>query len=413
MTFAFALLCGCKDNEEGTLNVGIDLSKIEFVATEGGAIVRYTLPDNKSVYGIRVTYTNALGQTEEVVGTYGGKELMLGGFFEAESSIPAEIALIGFDRSVSKTTRTTFSTLKAATLSIFDNIRVASHWSGFSVSYTAPTNTRGFINVGYHGVNPTTNRKGLIYKGSTLIKPGENKLLYVDIPVENGEIDIEVWTEDFAGNEVFRKSFQATPFNMVKYDSSLITYTGSSMENALFGIGWQYLFDGDSKGLGPVRDGNYISARVFATANPVSSQPEGILDLGSPQYLAAFRLYTILNSNLNPGVGWNTVRASSMANHFILYASNDQADWVEVGEFYQNPAIAQPLWWCYPTIDPLAKLTNVAEVEEADPAYAEVPFDVMDTPYQYLKIKFMSAFALPSFGSANIGASEMEVYVKE
>ncbi len=416
MLLALAIVAGCRKNEGGgTLPVQVDMSKIEFTPIAGGAIMKYVLPADGRVYGIKATFTSAVtGDTETVIGTYGGTEVALRGFIEPQSAVRARLSLIGLDGSESKATEATFPTLAASALSVFDEIEVTSFWSGFSVGFDADEGADGFVNVGYMGIDPVTSKPGVILKATELIRDGRNKLNFAGIPDKNGMIEAVVWTEDFAGNEVMRKTFEVSPYIVVQHDRRKMSYTGNSVENPDRKFGSVYLFDGDTKGIQSMQVKGTMNMFLFATQDSPELSPEGVIDLGEPQLLAQLRMYAMLNSDVSyPSVLYNMPASPDTyySNNFKLWASNDKATWVEIGEVYQEPATAQTQRWDYPAFNPGAKYTSVEQLEAADPCWCEVNFDVLDTTYRYIRIQFISNFKLPA-SYKRTAVSEIEVYVK-
>jgi hypothetical protein len=152
----------------------------------------------------------------------------------------------------------------------------------------------------------------------------------------------------------------------------------------------------------------------FMTASDPVTRPSGVIDLGSAQKLASFRLYALLNTDITYSYMMIQGAEDAMSycvNNFKLYGSNDNATWTEVGEYFQNPSIDPSLFWCYPAFDANAKYSKLSDLEAADPCWVEVSFDVMDTAYRYLKVEFISAFRSTVVSTKKIVAAEMEVYV--
>jgi hypothetical protein len=65
--FLLLILSGfvaCKDDDEIGFDVPVEFRKpLEFRSIPGGAVMKYYLPDNDDVFGVRVRYTNAWGET--------------------------------------------------------------------------------------------------------------------------------------------------------------------------------------------------------------------------------------------------------------------------------------------------------------------------------------------------------------
>ena len=419
-----ALFAGCKQEGSGTFPVRPDLDRITFTPIAGGAVMSYVLPD-ESVYGIKVEYNNVNGRRQTMIGSYGESELMLRGFTGAETSVKASITLIGFDGSESAAVETTFSTLDASSLAIFEGIRVDPYWSGIRVRFTADDNPDGFISVGYMGINPRTQEPGVVLLGTVGIKAGENVMNFGEINDNGEEIDVVVWTDDFDGNPVHREEYSVIPLKVKKLDMSGAVYTGSTAEDARFYISWRYLFDGDTNGVQrasyPVGD-RVMYSYFFSTNAAATAHPVGVIDLGYPQTIASMRYYApqwLADDELGLR-GWSNYQPEdSMPNHFKVWAGNssdpnDESAWTEVGEFYQYKLEPPSQWWCYPMIstNSQARIADLEALEAADPCYVNVPFDLLDYDCRYLKIQFFDTFAQRA-GNYNVGCQEIEVYVAE
>ena len=88
----------CKDDDEIGFDVPVEFRNISFDAVPGGAVMRYKLPDNTDIFGVRVRYTDAFGKQMYKDGSYLSDTLLLSGFTEAREEVPVQISF--FNRSL-------------------------------------------------------------------------------------------------------------------------------------------------------------------------------------------------------------------------------------------------------------------------------------------------------------------------
>lgn len=412
--FILNILVGCKEDNDNYFDATLDAKSVSFRAVPGGAVMTYALPRSKSIMGIMITYTSASGEEMTVAGTYGSTELLIKGFLNKEDNIAAQIRYISRDNRVSDPVNVTFSTLAAGAVSIFDNIEVKPYWSGFTVTFNAPEEVDGMINIGWMGIIPSTGKLGVIIKETKAISAGENKLLFNNVTDKEENIQVVIWTEDGFQNEAKRATYDVMPRMTKMLDPSTLSYTGDSYENeSKYKVGVKYLFDGDTKGFQSLKYNN--GSYIFKTKMDVNNKPEGIIDLGSPQTLAYFRTYCCLNTTYVSSASPGSMVDGSWPNHFKLYASNDMnaapEDWLEIGEYNQSKTANEVFWWCYPMFDPLREYSTPEALEEADPCFVDVKFDVLETKYRYIKIQYLSIFFSNLDNQPQ--SSEMEVYVQK
>lgn len=411
--FTLSVLVGCEKESDNYFDATVDASSISFRPIPGGAIMSYNIPESKSIHGINLTYISSTGKEMTVGGSYGSNELTIKGFLYEESAVPAKVTYLSRDNKKSKSTDVTFPTLAAGAVSIFDNIKVQPYWGGFSVTFEAPENVDGLINIGYMGINPTTGNPGIILKETKVIAAGENKLLYNNIVNDEQIIKTVIWTEDLYQNEAKRESYDVMPKMTRKLDSSTLSYEGDSYEYPYYKLSKDYLFDGDTKGLNSFqnKNGNY----AFSTDSDVIVKPEGVIDLKEPQTLAYFRMYATLKTNYKPS-GSVSITDGAFANHFKLFASNNSDinsdEWVEIAEYNQSSTQEELFWWCFPSFDPSKTYKNIDDLRAADPCFIDVNFDVSGTKYRYLKIQFLSIFKSTAIKKRAF-CSEMEVFVEK
>lgn len=411
MLFALYIFVGCEKNNDNYFDAVVDVKSLNFKAIPGGAIMSYNIPESSTIYGIKVTYISATGKEMTVAGTYGSNELTIKGFIDGVDVVHAKVCYISGDNKESKPLDVTFATLPAGAVSVFDNMKVEPFWSGFSVTFDAPENVDGLINIGYMGINPTTGKYSVILKETRVITSGLNKLLYNNIIDKEENIKTVIWTEDLYQNEAKRLSFDVMPKMTKMVDRSTLSYEGDSYEYAYSKISKDYLFDGDNKGINSYtnKNGGYL----FRTNKDVILKPEGIIDLKVPYTLAYFRMYAPLNNDYRND---NGVLDKTYASNFKLFASNDKTaapeEWVEIAEYYQSNTQNESYWWCFPQFDPSKEYKNIDDLNSAASCYIDVNFEVSKTKYRYLKIQFINLFDRNQWNT-RVQCSEMEVYVEK
>lgn len=176
---AVSCLAACNDDDELRFEVPTEFREIKFEPIPGGAVMRYYLPDDKDIFGVQVRYTDAWGEPQMKNGTYLSDSLLLDGFTDAQSAVPAQITFFNRDMAESEPIELTFSTEKSATVAVFDELTVNAYWGGFNVTYDAPYLATGMIHVFYIGTNPLIHEPDSILLSSVPISEGGDTLNFV------------------------------------------------------------------------------------------------------------------------------------------------------------------------------------------------------------------------------------------
>ena len=432
------ILCiaySCKKDNEVVFNASIDKNNITFVPMPGGAEMYYTLPNNAEIFYIQAKYTDFKGEKIIVTGSYLNNTITLNGFIDEQDNIPVEIVLLDNKGNRSAPQNMEFSVLKSAAKAIFDDIEVGEYWAGFQVKYTAPEKTKGFIHIGYIGINPLTKKLDTLLLKTSPILANENKLKFMDkADKETFTTDVVVWTEDYRGNIVHKEVYLDVPAaasELMNPDN--FEFEGSSYESASDFLGnnietsKNYLFDGDKNGVARIQNSysdfiGSLTAGCYSFLSEKFAVPgEWILDIKEEKTLASVKLFCPLNTN----VGWPGDIISPDAflpNHAKIYASNDKINWVELAEFHEYITTEPERRWCYPSVDENNIYVTKETLEEAEPCYISFDFDYSQNQYRYIKIEILETFKKEE----NIGAitipfneykqvllSEIEVHVKK
>lgn len=306
MRKTFFLLCllaifsACSKDDEIGFNIPVEFSKeLSFRAIPGGAVMKYYLPQNSDIFGIRIRYIDAQGMEILKEGTYLSDSLELLGFNEACKDVPAKITFFNNKMEESKPLEVTFDTKDSAPVVFFDNLTVSSFWGGFSLVYTSPETVSGMAHIFYLGTNPLTHQQDSILIMSTPIVEGGDTLNFV-LKQKQETTTVVVRTEDYRGYRVKQQIFEDLPvLNMdtLKSTDFDFKFMGNIIENEEFQLGEKYLFDGDKKGT-TYRE-NRLNGDIYkyATfiAGPQAFGKRFIIDLKKERIPAALRLYAYLN----------------------------------------------------------------------------------------------------------------------
>lgn len=307
----FSGFFACKEDEELRFDVPVEFRKVHFSPVAGGAVMRYYV-DNPDVYGVRVCYNDAWGELRTREGSYLGDSLMLTGFTEARQNVPARVSFFNRGMVESEAIEMTFNTENSATIALFDSLKVQEFWGGFSIGYTAPELVSGMVHIFYLGTNPMTGQPDSILVSSTPIKGGGDTLNFQMTQVME-TTDVVVRTDEFEGKRVKLQVYKDMPclsMDTLKFAEGdfKFEFTGTTTTNPTYGIGEEFLFDGDKQGIGYRRNraaGDVYKYNTYMVGpNAFYSEDEKqknrfIIDLGEEKVPAAVSLYAFLNYQTN------------------------------------------------------------------------------------------------------------------
>ncbi len=109
--FLIGCLAGCREDDEIGFAVPVEFRKIAFDPIPGGAVMRYRLPDNLDIFGVRARYVNAYGQELIKEGTYLSDTILLDGFTEAQTDVPVSVTFFNNSMQESEPLALAFKTL--------------------------------------------------------------------------------------------------------------------------------------------------------------------------------------------------------------------------------------------------------------------------------------------------------------
>ena len=444
-------LLACNDNEEGGFEIPVSFRKdLSFRPVPGGAVMKYYLPRNTDILGVRVRYKDVRGEEVLKNGSYLSDSLILLGFNEKQKNVPAKVSFFNNNMEESEPIQVFFDTEDSAPTAFFDNLVVNSFWGGFSLVYTSPETVSGMVHIFYIGTNPLTQQLDTILVMSTPIVEHGDTLNFVLKQVRESNT-VVVRTEDYRGYRVKQKIFDGLPaLNMELLPPSEFDFkfTGTVQENEEYEIGQRYLFDQDCKGKRYAKNKEGGSRYKYATfvAGPNAFGERFIVDLRKEKIPAAIRLHAFLNYETTwPGVDprlpnkypaylgelWSFSYKSRLPCKIKLYGTNENPETVDLNScaplFKLDGSPSQNSWqnsWAKSTDDQTNKtgvsLKNASEdeIDEAEACYLEMLCNYSGDAFRYLIFVVEDTFDSANWGGREVNLrefvsfNELEVFVK-
>ena len=452
-------LFACGDDEIG-FDVPVEFQRISFDPVPGGAVMRYKLPDDVNIFGVRARYVDSYGETLAKDGSYLSDTLLLSVFIEALTAVPVQLTFFNSDMEESAPIEMTFSTEAAAVVAVFDNLTVNPFWGGFNVTYTAPETVEGTIHVFYIGTNPATQRPDSILMGSYPIMEGGDTLNF-EIVQDVDQLDVVVRTDDYEGHRIKTEIFRDVPsltmafLEPENFDFSFtgnIQGEGEYAEGVEYGFGKQYLFDGKKKGDGFRSHFMYGENQVYETfvAGPYAFNERFIFDLRTPKIPAAIYAYAFLNFGTSypqvphrPGIGnmylgnvWHGTYPTRLPCKVKVYGTNENPETVELSACSLLHSFDDsPYWenwyansWCKDTDDDYGAGKNYKdatdeEFEEAEPIVLRLTCNYTGESFRYLILVVEDTYFSNRYSNENpngyednpeeyVTFDELEVFVR-
>lgn len=413
-------IVGCSNDDKVDFDISISEKDISFKPIAGGAAMYYKLPNDSDIYTIRVSYKDNFGNEIVREGSYLCDSLVLDGFTEACSNVPASVSLLNLEERKSTPLNIFFDTKDAVPVAFFKGADVSPCWDGFQLTYGPQEKGTGYAHVFYVGMNPHTQKQDtLLVKTFPILQKGDT--LTFTLQQQQDMNTVVVRTEDFRGYKVKQQVWENVEAykmeQMASSDFEFLDPLKLNMEDETHAVGVKYLFDGDKKGerrLGISGDKYYTFL-----SKPDAVGKYWIIDLKEGKIPASVRLYGMLFVNSWTWI-WNYQYVNKLPNEVTVYASNDKDDatsWKKIGYFYQSPeARGENDKWAY-RCNLYPQITEVQDLNEKQPAYLNVEIGVSSDRYRYLKLEVNSVFKNTVYGDLNlnnyVSFHELEVFVKK
>lgn len=424
------IYCSCQKEETGTYKKLMLKDNVSFVATPGGAEMRYKLPNDESIFGVTVRYKDVRGKEITKVSGYGSGTLVIDGFDKAQTGIPIEIMLVDNKDNISEPIHMTFDTEDSAPYAFFDSAEVSPYWAGFQLTYSIEGAANGLAHVFYLGVNPQTHQNDTILIKSFPITKSYEPIVFQP-KQKNDKNTVIVRTEDFRGNRVKERVWtDVESYSVMQMDPKNFEFDsrGLSVENEKEKVGVKYLFDGDLNGVARMQSKDYAETFTFLAGPNAEGQPM-FIDMKEGQIPATIRMYGLLKTpkgfpsawdeGVELGVIWQNEYADKLPCKVTVYGGNQKEgdDWTQLGQ-YEEPNVTLSVRWCHRCYTHENSLKTDYEVRDGKPAYLEVFLAAQSTEYRYLKVVVDQVFdRYYTQGTTNpnnfVSFNELEVYIKK
>lgn len=434
LLFLLLSFFACNDNES-FFEVSTDDLKLDYKSVPGGAMLKYSLPNNGDIFSMNIRYKDNNGKTILKSCGYGGDSVLLDGFTKAQNAI-AQLTLLDNYGKESKPFNFEFTTEDSAPWAFFDKLEVSNSWNGFRVSYSETTVATGMAHVFYLGKNPQTQKQDTILVESFPID-AQGDTLNLIVKQGGSKNTIIVRTEDYAGYRVRQEIFyDIESFMDEKLDVTVDNFNdgGLSLEDVNAKTGLKYLFDGDLRGreriLAPKPKPRTPQPVIGAyVAGPNAFGHPFIIDLKSEKVPAKIRMYSLYESvglsytsgpRQQLGYVWNGHYKDKVPCNATVYGTNDPANkdgWVKLGNLDQDPKIQYP--WSYTPIHQFYDPKDVADLESRDPLFVDIILPPVNNSYRYLILVVDDTFDIIIGPPSNynplkfIALMELEVFVKK
>ncbi|MBQ3630403.1 MAG: DUF4959 domain-containing protein [Prevotella sp.] len=437
-------LWSCSEDDE-TFDSGLTPNAFSFKPITGGAVMYYQLPNDPEVTGLYVRYIDAFGKPVTRSASTSNDSLLLTGFNEAVSNVPAEVYIQRRDRSESNPIMVSFSTKDSGPVDFLKNVEVLSNWEGFTLRYSTPNYSEGLVNVFYLGKDPQTGASDTVLISSfTLEDAAYDETISFKVKQAVEKPTVVIRTEDFRGNRVGEKAFDGVEFlEQALLSPSLFDFycACSIIEDYQYKqISPSFLFDGDVLGESCFNLG--CIATFAAGPNAYGPDPTPMyIDMRKNYVTAGIKLYNLLfNTVSDQSHQWLGSYGQSLMLpcDVTLFAAVDDGDttpleekdmdnlnWKRVASFFQDPDLPNAARWC-PWTFPNAGFEGLSSIEDLrahGPESMEMVVSAagQNDGYRYLKIVVNNAFNLDSdFGIPVfrndphiISFHELEVYTKK
>ena len=449
ITLSLALFISCKKEKIEPFNVDVPIEMLKFRPIPGGAVMSYSIPESRDIYAINVYYTDGQGVDTRISGSYLSDSLVIIGFTDARSSIPAKITFENRDQNESEPINMTFSTDVSGTVSIFEELKVINHWGGFRVEYKGMPNTKGIVNVFYEGVNPLTNEPDMILVDEFPISEVDEAKNYT---LEKGSHlnNILIRTQDNRGYFAMQKRYsdiKSLKKMKIEYGESfgLLDPFYIGIEDSYHKLGVSYLFDGDTKGentFGITEETNYSTFMAGPDAISTEDTPKYlVIDLKEARQVAALRLHTMLDVRIFPPIipigekepilfsaVWSNQYPTLLPCRVIAYASNSVGDtmedkvWVKLEEYQQYPNISQTLRWSNRSPEngsKVNKIKDLGHLAQSKEQYLSIEFSASIEKYRYIRFDVLDTFDhysglyVDKNSSKYFSFNELEVFIED
>ncbi len=392
LIFAYLLLItfftACKQEELDTTAPG-KVTNVSYKATNGGAVLTFTTPDDNDLLYVKAVYTNSLGKEVFKVTSHYGDTIEIDGFTD---EIPHKVKLYAVDRSNnnSEATEIEVTPFKSFIYNVQESLKMKEDLGGVRVTWDNPDKKTVFVYIDFNKGEKNYER----ILSSSLSKP--TIMIRGLDPVE---YNFSVRVEDFNGNKT--DSLQVGKYKPLleqKIDKKSwtllqnLSVDGDKYEGKLVNF-----FDDliDTKEVNT--DNSYFIISRDENGGMLKWPLDIVIDLNKTVVINRFvvwqRAFEYLNNAQNGvSTGYYYYKEENMRS-FSIAASTDLSTWTPLGTF----DIGDPR-------DASGNIPSTA-IKAAIDGH-EFNLETVSQPFRYLKFSILSNYG----GEINVYGSEITLY---
>jgi len=317
------LLNSCsEDNHSAYGGDGIAPGKVVINSVEntaGGAVIRFTPPNDPDLLYIKGKYSDENNiQKEVVVSSYIDSLSIIG--FGLTGNYPVDVTAIDIGDNESEPETVIISPLEAPIHAILESIEGAQDFGGINISYQNPTRAEVSLNMSVEEENGE-----IVFKESFYTSQANSSYSFRGYDSE--PTIFVIYVEDRWGNQTTRKSFEITPLEDEFLDKGFFSIVSMPGDESFS----EYGFSANQ-----IWDGSWSNQWNCGHTNFLPLPHQLTLDLGQTASLNRFKLYQRGGSELykhgNPKV-FRMYGRSNLEN-LPIYDPDDPGDgWIFLGEF--------------------------------------------------------------------------------
>lgn len=383
-----SMFSACKEDVLDTTAPG-KVTNISYKATNGGAILRFTAPDDNDLLYIKAVYTNSLGKEIFKVTSHYGDSIEIDGF---KDETPQMVKLYAVDKSnnISEPTQIEVSPMKSFIYLVQESIVLKEELGGVRITWNNPDSKTVFVYVNFSKGDKSYER----ILSSALSSP---TLMIRGLDPEDYTFSVTI--EDFNGNKT-EKIDKGTykPLLEQKIDKSTwkvlqnLSVDGDKYEGKIVSF-WDDVIDTKEVST----DNSYFIISRDDNGGMLTWPLDIVIDLNKNVVINRFvvwqRAFQYLNAEQN-GVSENYYyyKEENMRS-FSISVSNDKLIWIPLGTFDIG--------------DPHDEQGNISSLKykEAIDGH-EFNLESVSQPFRYFKFSILS-----NYGSeTNVYGSEITLY---
>ena len=383
------VLQSCKEADvKDTVPPG-KVTNVSYIATSGGAILTFKLPNDNDLLYVKAVYTNSLGKEVFKVTSHYSDSIEIDGF---NDETPKEVKIYAVDINNNQSEATTISVtpLKSFIYTVLETLEMKEDLGGVRVKWLNPAAKTVFVTVFYSLNGKVTQRilSSNVDSTSIMIRGIDPQLF-----------DFSVVVEDFNGNKTTQREIgKYQPLLEQKIDKKSWTIVQSLSCNGDYYEGKMVNFFDDVVDTKEVNtDNSYFIIDRSNNGGMLKWPLDIVIDLNKKVVINRFvvwqRAFYYINAAQNGvSVEYDYYKPENMKT-FAIYVSNDKAVWIPVGTFDIG--------------DPLDAQGNIppAKIKEAIAGH-EFNLENVSVPFRYLKFSILS-----NYGSeADVCGSEITLY---